>query len=206
MAFEKKGSLSRLWSYAAFLVVGLVVAYAFLGVQFSGQLSKKDVELGSLRQQYTGLQGELDQARASQPPSQQVLSSCSSQEKQIIDLKKQVELTQASLAACEQKASAGAAASASPIASPTFAPSSSDFVGKTISLAKGQSFSALAGAIALSYSGTTTSGLASFTLNGLQYARGVGSFVYFSTADGSKYVLNVASASADTGAFIFYNG
>lgn len=187
-------------SYAAFLVVGLVIAYAFLGIQFSGQIAGKEAELGSLRQANSGLQGELEAARATQSPSQQVLQldTCTEQKAQIASLQAQLAAAKEGLAQCN--APAGAAA-----VSPT-ATASTGFVGKTISVSKDESIE-LGDGVALAYFGTDANAFAVFRINGVSYTRAVGSFTSVaSSIDGSKYVVTVNAASMEKGEFVFYNG
>lgn len=202
MAAEKTLS-SRLWSYGAFLIVGSVIAYAFLGMQYSAQIAGKEAEIGSLRQQYSGLQGELEATRASQSPSQQVLqlNSCSDEKAQITSLKAELAAAQATLAQCVSEKSAQAV---QPSSAPS-ATASAGFVGKTISVKKDESLD-LGSVFKLTYFGIDSNGLAVFRLNSFSYTRAIGSFTSLSNSDGSKYVITVNTALPEKAEFVFYNG
>lgn len=195
-----------MWSYAAFLVVGLVVAYAFLGVQFSGQLAGKEAELASLRQQYGGLQGEIEQARSS--PSQQVLDSYSPKDAEIARLKEELANEKKLSAQCEDEKkslfaslSACQAGAATPAPSPSPSSSRPDFVGKEVVLAKGQLFFGQDG-FTLQYVGfQPADGKVEFIMKGVGYTRNVGDFVYFTHTAGVEYALSVNSADDSSAAF-----
>lgn len=202
---KNESGFGKAWSYAAFLVVGLVVAYAFLGVQFSSQLAGKEAELSSLRQQYGGLQGELEQARS--PPFQQVIDSFSPKDAEIERLTQELAVEKKISSQCDgEKTSLFASLSAcqAGAATPTPSPSASrpDFTGKDIVLAKGESFSGQDGFV-LKYVGfqPAEGNKAVFNLKGVVYTRNVGDFVYFTHTAGVEYVLSAKSADENSATF-----
>ena len=147
------------------------------------------------------MQAELEEAKSVQPAA----ADCSAKDAQLSVLSKQADLLSSQLASCRLELAQAKKGAGSPTASPTPTPAPTGFVGREITVSKGQSFTSADGSFVLSYVGVEPSGLTRFDIGSVRYTRSVGDFVSLTLANGRKYTLNLRSAG-DAAVFYLYDG